>query len=290
MPLFSVIIPSFNRKEKLRNAINSVLEQDEKDFEVIVVDDGSDDGTAGLMDEFNGRLTYIYQNNSGVSSARNKGIISSTAPHITLLDSDDTWHKNKLRKHREFIESNPGILIHQTEDIWIRNGIRVNPGIKHLKQHGNIFIQSLQLCLISPSSVCIAKPVFDKYGLFDEKMPACEDYDLWLRITPFENTGLIQEKLITRFAGHSDQLSSVHWGMDRFRLYSILKLLHFSGDKLDLNYKQAAADTAIQKAKVLFNGAEKRGNKKSVMLLADIISQLEAGICTQTDYQNLLEI
>ncbi len=290
MPYFSVIIPSYNRKEKLKSAIDSVLGQDEKDFELIVIDDGSDDGTSALAGEYKGKITYIFQENSGVSSARNRGITSSDAPHITLLDSDDTWHKSKLRKHREFIENNPEVMIHQTEDIWIRNGIRVNPGLKHIKPRGEIFIPSLQLCLISPSSVCISRTIFEKYGLFDECMPACEDYDLWLRITPFEYIGLINEKLITRYAGHEDQLSSSYWGMDRFRLYSILKILHDKGDDLDASYRDAAVDSALMKSRILAGGSAKRENEAYSKILLSIISQLEAGFYKQTDYRSLLEI
>ena len=189
-----------------------------------------------------------------------------------------------------FIENNPGIYIHQTEDIWVRNGTRVNPGLKHIKPSGKIFIPSLQLCLISPSSVCIAGELFSKYGLFDEKLPACEDYDLWLRITPFEDVGLINEKLITRYAGHDDQLSSLHWGMDRFRIYSILKILNDAGDRMDKGYIEAAIKCAQSKGKVLLNGIEKRGNKTHAAKLKNIISHLEDGFYKQTDYQILLEI
>lgn len=290
MPFFSVIIPAYNRREKLKNAVDSVLAQSDSDFELIVIDDGSDDASSEMLDEYGTKIKYIYQNNSGVSSARNRGIAAAESPNITLLDSDDTWHKNKLARHREFIRSNPEILIHQTEDIWIRNGVRVNPGLKHMKLHGRIFIQSLQLCMISPSSVCISREIFDRYGIFDENLKACEDYDLWLRITPFENIGLIQEKLITRHAGHSDQLSSSFSAMDRFRLYSILKLLDKSGDQIEVQYRDAAVDSALKKAGILLTGAEKRENSIMCNSLKKIISQLEAGFYRQTDYQNLLKI
>ncbi len=290
MPLFSVIIPSYNRKAQLINAVESVLAQNERDFELIVVDDGSDDGTSVIADEYYGRLIYIYQDNSGVSSARNKGISISNSPNITLLDSDDTWHKNKLHKHKEFMENNRNIPVHQTGDIWIRNGVRVNPGSKHIKPEGKIFIPSLQLCLISPSSVCISRTIFEKYGLFDEDLPACEDYDLWLRITPFEEIGLIKENLITRYAGHSDQLSAVHWGMDRFRLYSILKMLNNTGDRIERLYLEAALNTAKEKAEILLNGAIKRCNDILAKDLSEIITLLEDGFYKQTDYQNLLKI
>lgn len=290
MPFFTVIIPVYNRREMLKNAVDSVLAQSDSDFELIVVDDGSNDGTPALIDEYGTKIKYIYQENSGVSRARNSGITASGSPNITLLDSDDTWHKDKLSRHREFIKRNPGIQIHQTEDIWIRNGARVNPGLKHQKPQGRIFIQSLQLCMISPSSVCISKDIFDKYGMFDERMKACEDYDLWLRVTPFEETGLIKEKLITRYAGHDDQLSSAFSAMDRFRLYSILKLLGKSGDQIEVLYRDAAIDSALKKAGILLTGAEKRDNTILSTGLKKIISQLEAGSYMQTDYQNLLEI
>ena len=289
MPYFNVIIPTFNRKNKVRNAVNSVLAQSDKDFEIILVDDGSDDGTADLADEFKNKITYIYQINSGVSSARNRGIISSSAQYITFLDSDDVWHKHKLNKHREFIKSNPKNLIHQTEDIWIRNGARVNPKFKHIKPQGKIFIQSLDLCLISPSSVCISRSIFEKYGMFDEDLHACEDYDLWLRITPFENIGLVNEKLITRYAGHEDQLSSIYWGLDRFRLYSILKLLHHYGDSLESMYIEAAINSAIQKSEILLNGAIKRENKNLSNILSEILTRLKDGSYIRLDYQSLLE-
>lgn len=290
MPFFSVIIPAFNRKEKLRAAIISVLEQEEQDFELIVVDDGSDDGTQDLAGEFQDSITYMFQKNSGVSSARNLGISLSKGCYITLLDSDDTWHSKKLSRHREFISRNPHILIHQTEDIWIRNGRRVNPGIRHLKKDGNIFIPCLQMCLISPSSVCMSRTLFDRYGYFDEKLPVCEDYDLWLRITLFETTGLIKEKLITRYAGHNDQLSSLYWGMDRFRLYSILKVLHLHGDVMGSENLNAAVQCALLKGKVLLNGAVRRGNEYIIKKTGGIISLLEDGDYRQTDYLSLLEI
>ena len=290
MPFFSVIIPSYNRKEQLKNAVRSVLAQDEKDFELIVVDDGSDDGTSELGDEYGGRIKYIFQQNSGVSAARNRGIAAAGSPYITLLDSDDTWHYNKLSQHRKYIMSNPRILIHQTEDIWIRNGIRVNPGTKHLKIRGKIFIPSLELCMISPSSVCISGKIFESYGLFDVNLPACEDYDLWLRVTPFEEIGLINDKLITRYAGHRDQLSLSFWGMDRFRLYSILKVLQNSADQMNISDREAAVNCALKKGKILLNGAEKRGNETSSRILLNIVNQLEAGFYKQTDYQSLLKI
>ncbi|HOP64042.1 MAG TPA: glycosyltransferase [Spirochaetota bacterium] len=290
MPLFSIVIPSYNRREKLINAIDSVLAQDCRDFELIVVDDGSTDGTESVETAYHGKIRYIYQENRGVSSARNRGIAESRSPYIALLDSDDTWNSSKLRRDSEFINSNPGILIHQSEDIWIRNCKRVNPGNKHLKTEGDIFSESLRLCMISPSSVVFSDEIIERYGLFDELLPACEDYDLWLRITPFERIGLIREKLITRHAGHNDQLSSLHPLMDRFRLYSIMKLLDTSGEKLKPEQREEALSVAIEKARILMAGSRKRENQHNVAIMEDILSSLEHGVYKKKNYLSLLQL
>ena len=228
MPLFSVIIPTFNRKEETARAVRSVLAQTLSDHEIIVVDDGSTDGTPLLREEFGGRIIYLSQKNSGVSSARNRGIRESSSRYIAFLDSDDLWLPDKLAAHREFLARNGGMAIHQTNETWIRKGRRVNPMNRHRKPSGHIFIASLDLCLVSPSAVCMERSLFDRYGLFDELLPACEDYDLWLRISSREPVGLIDRELTVKHGGHDDQLSKKFWGMDRFRLYAILK---FSGNR-----------------------------------------------------------
>ncbi len=290
MPLFSVVIPAYNRREMLIRAIESVLSQDFIDYELIVVDDGSTDGTDSIESMYRGKIRYIYQQNAGVSSARNRGISASSSPWIALLDSDDTWHSSKLRRNTDYIRNNSSVKIHQSEDIWVRNGRRVNPGMKHLKKEGYIFSESLKLCMISPSSVVFSREITEKYGLFDEDLPACEDYDIWLRLTPFEYIGLIREKLITRYAGHSDQLSSNYPVMDRFRIYSIMKLLSASGELLSHKQAGEAATAAIEKARILLAGSIKRGNSRNSSILEGIISSLKHGSYTKTDYQSLLQL
>ena len=290
MPYFSVIIPSFNRRQKLCRAIDSVLSQSFRDYELIIIDDGSTDGTDSIALQYKGKISYFFQENQGVSSARNKGISVSNSPFIAFLDSDDTWDKRKLARHKEYIESNPHILIHQTEDIWIRNDRFVNPQKKHLKREGDIFEQSLHLCMISPSSVVMSREIFDKYGYFDEELPACEDYDLWLRITPFEYIGLIKEKLITRYAGHSDQLSASFELMDRFRVYSLMKLLEIHKDNLSPEQYKKARTVAIEKTKILLHGSIKREDFTKAQILQRILNSLESEIYKKKDYQILLQL
>lgn len=290
MPFFSVIIPVYNRYDQVKRAIDSVLAQTFSDYELIVVDDGSTDLTPGIESLYNGRLRYIRQTNRGVSAARNSGIRHSQAAHITFLDSDDEWNPRKLASHRNFIDNNPEIKIHQCDDIWVRNGKRVNMSSRYRKAGGDIFSRSLELCSISPSSVSMEISLFSTYGLFDEKMPACEDYDLWLRITPFENIGLMDEKLTTRYSGHGGQLSAAFQGMDRFRVYSILKLFDESGERLSPAQRNAAAECALRRIAILKNGAVKRGNSEFAAQLENTANSFINGCCTRKYYLSLLQI
>lgn len=282
MPFFTVIIPTYNRYNTVKHAIDSVLLQSYKDFEIIVVDDGSVDTTPLIESEYHGLIRYIRQSNHGVSNARNTGIVQSASPYIAFLDSDDLWLPKKLQEQRNFIEENPDIQIHQTDEMWIKNGRRVNPMDKHAKASGDIFLKSLEMCMISPSSVVIKRELFETCGMFDEDLPVCEDYDLWLRVTSREKVGLIKKNLIKKFGGHESQLSRSFWGMDRFRVYSIIKLLKNEGKTIKPEYYLEARNTALAKCRILFNGAGKRGNLEFAGKVSGIIDCLEA-----EDYNNI---
>lgn len=288
MPLFSVIIPSYNRKDMLKSALDSVFVQSMKDFEVIVIDDGSDDGTEEMVAGYGKAIIYLWQKNSGVSNARNQGITTAKSPYIALLDSDDTWDPDKLMKDAEFIKNNPHIKIHQSDNFWFRSGRYVNPGKKYVKKEGWIFSESLELCTISPSSAVMSAELFGKYGFFDENLQACEDYDLWLRITPFEYVGLIHEKLITRYSGHNDQLSFRYPVMDKFRLYSIIELL--KKEILDNTYRKSALHEALKKGEIIKAGAVKRNNSDTASALEKIITSLREENYKQIDSLSLLKI
>jgi len=275
MPFFSVIIPTYNRRERLRAAVDSVLAQTFRDFELIVVDDGSTDGTEGLLEGYGSSLRALRQANRGVSAARNAGISIASSPHIALLDSDDLWLPGKLEMQAAYIRDHPGILIHQCEETWIRNGRRVNPGRRHIKPEGMIFPQSLDLCLISPSSVVIRRDLLERTGLFDEALPACEDYDLWLRITLREKVGMLGKALVIKHGGHEDQLSRQFPAMDRFRVYSICRLLDTAGGAMPEEYREMARRAAVQKCRVLLKGARRRGKCALADALERIICSLE---------------
>jgi glycosyltransferase involved in cell wall biosynthesis len=255
-PLVSVIIPTYNRGWVLREAIDSVLAQDFKDFELIVVDDGSTDNTPLILDSYHQELMVIRQPNKGVSAARNRGIAAASGRLIAFLDSDDFWLPRKLSEQVDFFNSNPDAVINQTEEIWIRNGVRVNPKTRHHKVSGMIFEPSLALCLVSPSAVMIKRSLFDDIGLFDENLPACEDYDLWLRISWRYPVHLIETPLIIKRGGHADQLSKAP-GLDKFRIQALRKVIE-SGQLGEESY-QAAIRTLQEKCAIFASGCRKRG-------------------------------
>ena len=254
----SVIIPTWNRADRLANALQSVFAQSRPPAEVIVVDDGSTDDTRRLVHSQFRDARYIYQQNKGVSSARNTGIQAASGDWIALLDSDDRWQPDKLEQQCEHLRARPDYKICHSDEIWIRNGRRVNPMKKHAKQGGHIFRHCLPLCAISPSAVLIHRDLFKEIGLFDERLPACEDYDLWLRICALHPVLYIDKPLITKTGGHADQLSRRYWGMDRFRIHSLEKLL--ASNTLDAANHTAALATLLDKLAIVIKGAVKHGN------------------------------
>lgn len=226
MARVSVIIPTYNRAEKVARAIASALYQTFTDLEVLVVDDGSGDETEKTLSLFGPRIVVLrHEKNRGVSAARNTGIKAASAPLIAFLDSDDYWLPQKLGLQMAFFQSHPEAVACQTQEHWVRKGRRVNPAQKHRKPGGDLFEASLKLCLVSPSAVLLRRALFDEIGLFDEEFPVCEDYDLWLRLSCRHPVALIDRYLVIKEGGHEDQLSRSMAGMDRFRIRSMVKLL-----------------------------------------------------------------
>ena len=262
MTTVSAIIPSYNRAHTLPRALDSVLAQTRPADEIIVVDDGSTDETEQLITQDYPQVIYLKQENRGVSAARNLAINQAKGEWLALLDSDDTWLPHKLEKQLEMLIEQPELKIIHSDEIWIRNGVRVNQMKKHSKTGGWIFQHCLPLCAISPSAVIIHSELFDEIGLFDETLPACEDYDLWLRITARYPVLYCDEPLITKYGGHEDQLSQKYWGMDRFRIHALNKCIAQEHLK---EQDQLAAEQMLQhKLRVLLKGAQKHNNQKII--------------------------
>lgn len=261
MSAVSVVIPTYNRARGVCRAIASVLYQTHRPAEIIVVDDGSTDGTFHTVAQFSRQVQYLkHPRNLGVSAARNTGITASTSSLIALLDSDDYWLPNKLSAQVGFFTRHPEAVACQTQEIWIRRGVRVNPKAKHRKPSGDVFEPSLKRCFVSPSAVMLKRSLLDDVGLFDEAFPVCEDYDLWLRISCRHPIHLIDDALVVKEGGMPDQLSRSRPGMDRFRIQAILKLM--TGARLRREQALAALQELSLKCRIYGQGCLRRGKRE----------------------------
>ena len=274
-PTVSVIIPTYNRWPMVGAAIQSVLAQSYHDFELIVVDDGSTDATSMEVVKRGPQLRYFHQERRGVSAARNLGVRQSRGRLIAFLDSDDLWQVDKLKIQVGIMQNSPEVRICQTDELWIRNGVRVNPRIKHRKPSGDIFVRSLDLCLVSPSAVMMTRELFERSGRFDESLPVCEDYDLWLRIARDNPVQLIDQPLVVKHGGHADQLSRSVWGMDRYRVIALQKVLRsgIAGEQ-----RAAALRVMRKKVGVLVRGACKRGKTADAEQYQALLSEFAGEI------------
>ncbi len=259
----TAVIPVYNRKTTVQRAIDSIINQSVPLREVIVVDDGSTDGTADFIQSNYPDVKVLSQPNKGVSAARNAGIEESSGEWIAFLDSDDQWLSNKIETQSHWLLTHPDVLICHCDEIWIRNNIRVNPKKRHKKQGGWIYLNCLPLCVISPSAVVIHRKVFEAIGIFDETLPACEDYDLWLRITKKFEVGYVDQPLLVKYGGHSDQLSRKYKAIDRFRITALAKSLN--SDCLPLEHRKKTLETLIEKIEIYLGGARKRSKSNQVL-------------------------
>src|SRR5580704_13767786 len=256
VPQVSVIIPTYNRRAIVSEAIDSVLAQSLREFELILVDDGSTDGTEEELLRLGNAIRVERIEHGGPAAARNRGVELARAPLIAFLDSDDLWAPTKIERQLVFMRENPGCAISQTDEIWIRNGRRVNPGVRHRKRSGDIFIDSLRTCLISMSATMMRTELFRSLTGFDQMMDAAEDYDLWLRILIDHEAGLLDEPLVTRRGGHPDQTSATTFALDRFRILALTKLL--ADERLSPERRTAVVEVLIEKCRIYAGGLVRR--------------------------------
>lgn len=253
----SVVIPTFNRAHTLERCLDSVLKQTLLPLEVIVVDDGSTDETESLLKKYGEKIVYLKTENRGVSAARNHAVKNSHGDWIALLDSDDEWLEKRLEEQANLLKIFPNLNLVHGEEIWIRNGKRVNQKKIHKKSGGYIYQNCLPLCCISPSASLIRKKTYEELGGFDEDYPVCEDYDFWLKLTSKYEVGFVEVPIIKKYGGHEDQLSRKYFAMDLWRVRAMRRMLASDLQKDD---RQATIEQMKRKSEILIQGYKKHNN------------------------------
>ena len=235
-PLFSVIIPTYNRAERLKTALNSLVNQTFKDFEVLVCDDGSTDNSKETTESFDKMLNirYLWEENwGGGAQPRNNGIKASLGDWICFLDSDDFWYPDKLETCKEYIKEYD--LIYHDLRIYSNAG-KENQIIKSRKLKKNVFVDLIvNRNAISNSSVIAKKEIIIKAGMLaeDKNLIAIEDYDLWLRIAQLTNKFYyIEKELGGYFQNNKDNISTNYKNRYDIELYIFNKFQHFIPETL----------------------------------------------------------
>ncbi|GBE03149.1 MAG TPA: glycosyltransferase [Nitrospirae bacterium] len=269
----TVVIPVYNREQTIKRAIDSILSQSIPPKEIIVVDDASTDGAKEILEGYGNRITCItLSENSGPSMARNEGIKQAKTEWIAFLDSDDCWEPDKLKNQVEYLAKYPFYQIIQTDEKWIRNGKRVNSCRHHKKPEGWIWELSLERCLVAASALLVRKSLLEQYGMFDEAMPVCEDYDLWLKISRHHPVGLDPILTVSKYGGHRDQLSTQYPAMDRFRSGSLYRMLQ---SEPSAEYRQKIIDVLKEKLKIVINGYKKRNKINDAKECGEMLGSLD---------------
>ena len=268
----SVVIPVFSREHTIKRAIDSVLAQSYPADEVIVVDDDSTDGTMNMLRNYGRKIkVLLLSENAGPSKARNEGVRYAKNEWIAFIDSDDEWETDKLKKQVRYLKEYPFYEIMQSEEKWIRNNVRVNQCKHHEKRAGWIFDQSLERCMISPSAVLVKRSLLERYGKFDEDLPVCEDYDLWLKITRNHPVGLDENMSVIKYGGHDDQLSRKFPAMDRFRVRSLYRLFR---DEQRHEFRRKIIIVLEKKLQILIKGYEKRDKMNEAREFKDMLGSV----------------
>jgi glycosyltransferase involved in cell wall biosynthesis len=262
-PEISVIIANYNRWDLMERAVNSVLAQKgDMGFELLVVDDASQRPPQALYQRVQkaGHRVLLGQQRRGPGPCRNWGAREAAGRYLAFLDSDDHWLAGKLERQWESLRVS-GLRVGQVQEIWYRDGVRVQPLKAHRVEGGDQYQRSLHQVCVSPSSVMVERDLFWEVGGFDPELFVCEDYDLWLRVAARERFDMVAEELVVKLGGHGDQLSKALPAMDRFRLRALAKGL--ASGAYGARWP-AASRELTRKAEILAKGSAKRGLDSAV--------------------------
>lgn len=212
LPQVSVVIPVYNREKFLKRAIDSVLAQTFDDFEIIVVDDGSTDGTPELLQCYKDQIITIRQENAGAAAARNAGIAAARGEFLAFLDSDDEWRADKLFAQIEYCKTHPHFALVYTDMVEVVDDVQVHEsylrsGAYRRVGEGNLYRSLLEENFIFTPTVLLRRKVAIELGGFDTDLKICEDRDLWLRVAQVYPIGFLDRPLTVRYR-HGGNLTS----------------------------------------------------------------------------------
>jgi glycosyltransferase involved in cell wall biosynthesis len=199
MDIVSIIIPTYNRGKQVCNAIESAINQTYKKLDIIVIDDGSNDDTKSILERYRNQVKYFNIKRSGVSEARNYGIERCNGKYVAFLDSDDTWHKSKIKKQLDFFKKNEDFGMVLCDCYFVgknRKSVIKSERRNDLKKDGMIIKDVLLNPTLIPSTALIKREVLDKVGWFDSNLDTAEDLDMHLRIATSYKIGLLEEALV----------------------------------------------------------------------------------------------
>lgn len=199
-----VIIPAFNNGARIRAAMDSALGQTFRDVRIVVIDDGSTDGTRGIvkqyLGDYPGKVRYVYQENKGPASARNRGLKESQGKYIAFLDADDTWLPEKLAQQVSVLEGNPGAGFVYTNNYFVdEKGLVINDYVRKIKlTRGDVLLDLFLDHFIMTPGVMMRRDCLEETGLFNETLRVGEDYEFFLRLAQKFQAEVIEEPLWNR--------------------------------------------------------------------------------------------
>lgn len=281
MARVTVVLPTFNKRENVAEALESVLTQTYTERDVVVVDDGSTDGTAvDLFARFGAQprarqivesmnpaamkpfshafpsrgstIVYHYQSNRGLSAARNRGILETRGRLLAFIEAEDLWDRRHLDTHIRFRQDHPAAMVTCVGECPLKGNGRRHTAKSGLAQPtGWIFEQTLTASPLCTSAVLMSRRVIEECGVFDENLEACEDYDFWLRISPrYPIYGLEGAPIMRRSPRREP--SARAWSAEKFRVYALEK--SFQSGHLDGHQRLLVAEEIVRKCERLVDG------------------------------------
>ena len=277
-PIFSIVIPVYNRAKLISRAVDSVLAQTFTDYEIIIVDDGSNDNLKKVCDDYNTpKIHYVYQDNAGSNPARNNGIRNSRGYYVSFLDSDDAWEKEYLEEvNKKFAGDNELGLV------YVRNIKKILPQGRLLEKRnknfeGFIYREVLKQGFLTNSScVTVKRELLEKINGWDNNLRACQDDDLCFRLAKITKIGFVDKILTIFYIDESiDRISS---SVSRRAWNALALWTKFADDLLSFCGKKELPKKIAHVYSMFLNVNEKKGLEQCEQLLVKFLQLSKTGV------------